>query len=141
MPTTTDAPPMRKPGTKLCLAVTKQGVTAYGNKAAFEHLAEWLKSMASSDPVEHFECHTIWNLQDEEGSFGENAIKNVYPLFSRQAKTLFAKKDEHGFGFELTFMMAPDSELDELAAYQKTSLLPDSWNEAERLIFHAGEED
>jgi hypothetical protein len=34
--TTETGRPQTKDGTKLCIAVTRQGVTAYGNKAAFE---------------------------------------------------------------------------------------------------------
>jgi hypothetical protein len=126
--------PAPKSGTKLCLAVTKQGVTAYGNRDAFESLGEWFKWLASSDPAERFECHTIWHLQDEANSLREQTTRNVYALFSARTKPVFEKESEDGFGFELTFMMAPDAELDELAGRQKTGLLPESWNEEERLV-------
>jgi hypothetical protein len=122
------------PGTKLCLAVTKQGVTAYGNRDAFESLSEWFKWMASSDPAEHFECHIIWHLQDDASSFQKESTKNVYALFTAKTKAVFEKDSEDGFGFELTFMMAPEAELDELAGCQKTGLLPESWNEEERVV-------
>jgi hypothetical protein len=134
MTTVNIPPPARKSGTKLCLAVTKQGVTAYGNRDAFESLSEWFKWLASSDPKEHFECHTIWHLQGEANSFREHSTKNVFALFSAKTKPAFEKESEDGFGFELTFMMAPDAELDELAGHQETGLLPESWNEEERLL-------
>jgi hypothetical protein len=134
-------PPEPKPGAKLCLAVTKQGVTAYGNKGAFEQLAEWLQWIASSDPSEHFECHTILSLQDEASALGKQRKKNVYPLFSKQTKAVFERENEHGFGFELTFMMVEDAELDEFTGFQETGLLPDSWNEEERLVFYPDEKD
>ena len=127
-------PPARKPGRKLCLAVTKQGVTAYGNRDAFESLGEWFKWMASSDPAEHFECHTIWHLQDEASAFLKQSTKNVFALFTAKTRAVFEKESEDGFGFELTFMMASEAELDELAGCQKTGLLPESWNEEERLV-------
>ena len=134
MTTMNNPSPARKPGTKLCLAVTKQGVTAYGNRDVFESLSEWFKWLASSDPVEHFECHIIWHLQDEASAFRKQSTKNVYALFTEKTKAVFEKESEDGFGFELTFMMASEAELDELAGYQETGLLPESWNEEERLV-------
>jgi hypothetical protein len=132
--TTNNPSPARKPGRKLCLAVTKQGVTAYGNRDAFESLGEYFKWLASSDPTEHFECHTIWHLQDDRSTFAKQSTKNVYALFTARTKAVFEKESEDGFGFELTFMMASEAELDELAGHQETGLLPESWNEEERLV-------
>jgi hypothetical protein len=134
MTTTINPSPSRKPGTKLCMAVTKQGVTAYGNRDAFESLSEWFKWLAASDPAEHYECHLIWHLQDDASAFRKQSIKNVFALFTAKTKPVFEKESEDGFGFEMTFMMAPEAELDELAVCQETELLPESWNEEERLV-------
>jgi hypothetical protein len=73
-------------------------------------------------------------LQDEASNFREQNTKNVFALFTVKTKGVFEKESEDGFGFELTFMMASEAELDELAGCQKSGLLPESWNEEERLI-------
>ena len=132
--TTETGQPQTRDGTKLCIAVTRQGVTAYGNKAAFESLAEWFRWMASSAPSEHYECHTIMYLRDEASTFGEDTVKNVYVLFDANTRRPFEKKAKNEFGFELTFMMATESDLDKLAGFQTRGLLPKGWDSEPRIV-------
>ncbi len=120
--------PDRKHGNRLCITVTKQGVTAYGNKVAFESLAEIFKWLASSAASEHYECHTILSLQDEASLLDGQKPKNVFALFDKEAQAVFARQTEESFGFELTFMMATETELNELDALQEVGRLPESWN-------------
>jgi hypothetical protein len=120
------ARPEKKDGSKLCLAITREGVTAYGNRAAFESLAEWLKWIASSSPSEHFECHTVFSLQDDDSLFDAKANKNVCRLFNEDTEPTFKKMAKEEFGFELTFMMSSESELDQLLALESTGRLPAS---------------
>jgi hypothetical protein len=121
------ARPEKKDGSKLCLAITREGVTAYGNRAAFESLAEWLKWIASSVPSERFECHTVFSLQDDS-LFDAKANKNVCRLFNEDTERIFNKMAKEEFGFELTFMMSSESELDQLLALEATGRLPENWN-------------
>jgi hypothetical protein len=134
------APPANS-GIRLCLTVTKQGVTAYGNRAAFECLSDRLKSLASSGRDSHYEFHTIWHLGSGEKAYAETAPKDVYVLFSKATESVFHSSDPHSFGFELTFMMASDDDLNTLAQYQQTSLLPETWDETERILDDGCRED
>jgi hypothetical protein len=54
--------PKRQRGVRACVAVGKDGVTLYGNKATFRSLAKWMTWIAESKPSEHYECHVVWHL-------------------------------------------------------------------------------
>ena len=58
----------------------------------------------------------------------------MFALFTAKTKPVFEKERKDDFGFELTFMMAPEAQIDELAGRQESGLLPESWNEEERLV-------
>lgn len=105
-----------------------KGVTAYGNKVAFKKMAEYFEWMASSDPSDHYELHSLMYLEDDASKFEGKEIKNVYALFDKKTKGAFFKKTKNLCGFELTFMMVPENELDEMDACQKTGLIPAHWN-------------
>jgi hypothetical protein len=113
---------------RLCITVKHKGVTAYGNKAAFEALAQKLLRIAASLPSEHFECHTVMALQDDASKFEGKKIKNVYSIFDQETAPVFAKRSEDACGFELTFMMAPEHELDQMDTFQEQGMLPDYWD-------------
>lgn len=68
------------------------------------------------------------HLQDDASKFEGKEIKNAYVLFDKDTQPVFAKKTENEVGFELTFMMATETDLDQSDIYQKHGLLPDSWN-------------
>jgi hypothetical protein len=91
-----------------------QGVTAYGNKAAFEALAQKLLRIAASLLFEHFECHAVMALQDDASKLEGKIIKNVYSVFDQETAAIFAKRSEDACGFELTFLMALEHELDQM---------------------------
>lgn len=109
-----NALPQKIDGTRLCISVNKEGVTAYGNRQAFESLAKYFLWLASSNPSEHYELHTILSLQDEESLFKKKLNRNVYALLADEVKLTFENKNEDSFGFELTFMMATEAELNKL---------------------------
>jgi hypothetical protein len=73
-------------------------------------------------------------LQNEASTFGEDTVKNVYVLFDADTRRPFAKKAKNEFAFELTFMMATETDLDKLAACQTRGLLPKGWNSEPRIV-------
>ena len=119
--------PTKKKGSKLCITVTKDGVTVYGNKIGFESLSEWLSWIAKADESDHFECHVKMSLMDDDCIFEGKKPKNISVLTDKELAHQFSEESETHPGFELTFMGVTDYELDEMEQHQKTGLLPDGW--------------
>ena len=129
---------MRRPktvaGTRLCIAVRRDGVTAYGNKAAFETLSRTFKWLAKSPPSEHYELHSVLDLQDYAGLEEANEPQKVFALFTRDTKKVFEKRRKDEFGIELTFMMVEESDLDDFAKAQSKGLIPKARREQSRTV-------
>jgi hypothetical protein len=118
--------PRKTPGVRICIALTSDGVTAYGNPAALRSLAEWVGWLAESDPKEHFECHVTMSLENDASLFEGARPRNVWSLVAGNLRDAFpVRTDEHP-GFELTFMVATDSDLDQMAMHQESGILPDA---------------
>lgn len=120
--------PSKKPGTRVCIAVTKEGVTLYGNKEAFASLAEWMNWIASSPKDEHFECHVLMDLEDEASKFEGKVPRNAWVLMGKEVEGCFSHRSDEQRGFELTLMAVEENELVEMAVHQENGLLPDNWN-------------
>ena len=73
---------------QLCVVVTGNGVTIYGNPAGMRTISRWLAWIAKSRPSEHFECHVGWHLTSH---FGKR--KNVWFLFDDAMRPRRARKD------------------------------------------------
>lgn len=123
--------PTRKSGTRLCIAVTNSGVTLYGNKQAFKSLSEWMDWIASSSEGEHFECHVLMYLEDDESKFEGKEPRNVWTLIDETVSPSFTAKATNNTGFELTFMGVEEKELDYMAQFQNTGQLPKGWDQKE----------
>jgi hypothetical protein len=127
--------PKKLPGSKLCLAITKDGLTAYGNPEAFRSLAKWLEWIAASNPAEHFECHVGMDLESDESKFQNKTPKNVWVLIDKDLSSILAKRGRSYIdgeavelrGFDVNFMAVPENELDQMARYQDSGVLPDYW--------------
>lgn len=122
-------------GSRLCLTLTKKGLTVYGNPAAFRSLAKWLEWIAHSSPTEHYECHVGMDLADSESKFGNQRPRNVWVLTERSLDGIVEKRrrgivdsEEVEYrGFDLTFMAVPETELDQMAQFEASGTIPDSW--------------
>jgi hypothetical protein len=118
-------------GSRICISVTRRGVTVYSNPAALRTLAKWLEWIGSQDPKEHFECHVRMDIEDDVSRLTNGDKSNVWVLFERQLYAHFEhherfSRDENTFlrGFDLTFMATPDEELDEMSKFRETEILP-----------------
>ena len=121
--------PLKKAGTRLCIAVTRDGVSVYGNKQAFQSLSEWMSWIAASNDADHFECHVTMSLEDDASSFEGKEPRNVWVLTDEEFADSFGRQSEGSPGFELTFMAVEEQDLDELTKFQKTGRLPEGWNQ------------
>jgi hypothetical protein len=122
------SPPAKLSGVRLCITVTKEGVTAYGNRQAFKAMADWMTWLANSHDAEHFECHVVMALEDDQSKFDGKESRNVWVLLDKNLTDSFEKRSEENTGFELTFMVVEKSDLDYMERFQKLGVLPDDWN-------------
>jgi hypothetical protein len=114
--------PKKVKGTELCITVTGEGVTVYGNKQMFRSLAEWFSWIAGSKPSEHYECHVVWHLMSK---FAEK--KNVTVLYDEKSAKLYRKHHPEQ-EFELTFMLVEPRDLKKLRSHEEAGVLPEDWN-------------
>jgi hypothetical protein len=100
-------------GTQVCIRVSADGVTVYGNRKAFKSLALWMTWIANAPEEEHYECHLPWHLQ-AKSSLQKKKPKNVWVLLDKKVKSAFASRDRAHPGFGLNFMAVEQADLDRL---------------------------
>ncbi|MGA1869447.1 MAG: hypothetical protein ACMUJM_12985 [bacterium] len=122
--------PRNEKGTRLCMVVAKSGIKVYGNRQAFKTLSKWMSWIADSDEREHYECHFLWHLKSEESEFGEEPA-NIWTLFDRDTLSIFDPSFDQELNFDLTFMAVEQSDLDKLAKFRASRLLPENWEKEE----------
>ena len=120
--------PKRIPGSRLCLALTSDGLTAYGNKEAFASLRDTLSWLERSNEEENFECHVTMSLEEDDSTFDRIKLRNVFTLIERVFDGIVGRKSKSRPGFELTFMLVSKEQLDICSSYQASGFLPDDWN-------------
>ncbi len=119
--------PEKLPGARMCLTLTCDELTVYGNKEAFTSLRNWMSWLEESQK-EHFECHITMSLETDASLFEGKRPRNVWPLLDIAFESIIPHRSEHRPGLELTFMVATEEELDEMAIFQDSGVLPDNWN-------------
>ena len=100
---------------RLCLDLSQNGVVAYANRAALAEIRDRLNEIVASDPKEHFECHVIMMLEDDETRFEGKHPPNVWVKASEDVRKDLAVNSDTEQGFELTFMHVEESDLDKLS--------------------------
>lgn len=114
---------------RICMAVTPDGLTAYCNKKALIELSKQLSMLAESDAKDHYETHVRMQFQDDESLFDGKKPDNIWVLRTKPLAPMLAPHgDQYQQDFELTFMVTPEAELDDLTIFQGNGLLPDDWN-------------
>lgn len=116
--------PKMRPYSKACVAITKRGLTIYGNTEVFAALAEWCDAIASADPEDHEECHFAWHL------FSPFATRSKLWMLCDKATDRIVRRANKpgGRDFELTLMSVSAKDLVRLSQYQRKGTLPDDWN-------------
>jgi hypothetical protein len=114
--------PPKKLGARVCLVLSSGGAKLYGNRAAFASLAEWMNWLAHSPENEHFECHVVMDLEDDESKFDGKQPRNAWTLVSADMGP--GTPEGGGDQRELTLMCLEERELDQLAQHQASGELP-----------------
>lgn len=99
--------PKNNPSRRLCIVTHRNGVTLYGNAGAFRSMSKWMSWLAASNPKERFEFHAKWNLE----SHFSKSPKIV--VLRRQGQRILPDRNR-----EVTFMMLPTIELEDLANFK-----------------------
>jgi hypothetical protein len=114
-----NSPPKKRRGAELCIAVTKNGTSIYGNKAAFHALAEWMSWIAEGKTSSHRECHLVWHLLNK---FAKK--RNVFVLVDQEMSRVLGKGGQRLLSqVELTFMAVEPADLRALRKYQSRGVL------------------
>jgi hypothetical protein len=115
--------PKNDPKTEVCVVASRDGVTIYGNAAAFRTLAKWMSWIAKSDESEHYECHVGWHLRKHYAR-----SPNVSVLFDATMSRAVAKRSERtGVPFEVTFMAVTKRDVVSLRKNGQHGVLPEEW--------------
>jgi hypothetical protein len=115
--------PKNDPRTEVCVVVSRDGVTIYGNAAAFRTLAKWMLWIAKADESEHYECHLGWHLLRHYAR-----QPNVSVLFdAAMSRAVTKKSGRTGVPFEVTFMAVTKRDLVKLKRTGEHGVLPDAW--------------
>ena len=96
---------------RLAVVAGTGGTAMYGDRAAFKTLARWMAWLAKSDPREHFEMHIPWSLE---------------PPLARRSKVKVLKRSRGKSarpttGFEVTFMVVENADLDQMFKSRRPS--------------------
>jgi len=124
------AQPKNQRGVELCITLTKNGVSLYGNPRALKSLAEWLSWIASAHATEHYHFHVPWHLGNLFHKPG--TPYDIRFLFDQRMSRAVGKpkKGEMGFDtrFDIQFMAVTKADLARLRKRQSSGLVPDDWN-------------
>jgi hypothetical protein len=110
---------------QLCLVVSEEGVTAYGNAAAMRTLSRWLAWLGDSQPSDHYECHVAWHLGSPFRKQNRVWLLRTGGSPGRRQRT----SQKLSEGYDVTFMLVTSRELAMLRRYDHTGVLPSRWTE------------
>ena len=68
--------------------------------------------------------HSILGLRDYANLAESSEPHKVFAFFTKDTKKVFEKRRKDEFGFELTFMMVEETDLDDFAKGQSKRLIP-----------------
>ena len=71
------------------------------------------------------------SLEDDASLFQGKRPRNIWALVDKDLVGAIVSRSDHTPGFELTFMTAEEAELEYMATFQESGVLPDDWNTAE----------
>jgi hypothetical protein len=128
--------PLRVPGVRICVLRYTDEVTVCANIAGFRALGEWIAWLAASNPDEGYHFHLLWHLESEASRFEGVRPRNVWFLSQSRAPAMptDAPPDCELREFELTFQVAGEATLDELAGSQDSGAIPPRFQKEEAAV-------
>ena len=117
---------------RVCLALSPEDLTVYLNKPALQSLVDRLQSMLKSDPEQHYELHVSMALDPSSYIYPNVPPNSVWTLVDETLAPHIEKRrveridgeDALVPGFDLNFILLPESELNELEENKLLGLLP-----------------
>ena len=103
---------------RICLNFAEDGLTAYCNREALIDLRDQLDWLIASPPDQHYHCHVLMALENDASRFDGRRPRNAGLVFSEGVERMKDADLVGGECIDLTFMVATETDLDEMQAYQ-----------------------
>ena len=111
--------PQANVSTRICLNFSRDGLNVFANRQALVDLREQLNWLIDSPPEEHYHCHVLMALENDESKFDGKRPRNAGVVFDEDAAEMFDADIEQGEVVDLSFFMVEDADLDEMQIHQR----------------------
>ncbi|WP_371433538.1 hypothetical protein [Novosphingobium sp.] len=104
---------------RICLNFTVDGLTAYCNREALIDLRNQLDWLISSPPDEHYHCHVLMALENDDSKFDGKRPRNAGIRFSEGVENMKDADLVGGECVDLTFCHVTEADLDDIQQHQE----------------------
>jgi len=111
--------PQASPNARLCLDFSADGLNVYANRRALKDLRDQLTWLIDSPPEEHYHCHVLMALENDESKFDGKRPRNAGVVFSDNAAEMLNADLDAGEVVDLSFFVVAEDDLDQLQARQR----------------------
>ena len=125
--------PAHIPGARICVLLHPDETVVCANVAGFQEIGGWISWLAQSNPDEGFHFHMLWHCESEASRFDGVLPKNIWVLRTPTTHQVKVNPPEgmDVVDFDITFQVATESQLDELAAAQESGVIPPNYRKEE----------
>jgi hypothetical protein len=111
--------PQANDRSRICLEFNESGLTVLGNREALVDLRAQLDWLLEGPPEDHWHCHVLWSLENDESRFDGKRPRNAGVIVSEGFQLIAEKDDPLGPVVDLTFVHASDQTLDDKQKRQR----------------------
>lgn len=104
---------------RICLNFNVDGLTVLCNREALTDLRDQLDWLINSPLDEHYHCHVLWSLENDQSRFDGKRPRNAGVSFSEGFAEMGNADIAGGQMVDLTFVVATDVDLDDAQKHQK----------------------
>jgi len=118
---------------RICVLVHSDEVVICANTEGFKALGERMVWLAESNPEEAFHLHLLWTFESDKSRFDGVRPRNVWILRTPEGLVAHSHPPEGALPvpFEVTFQVASEAVLDELAQSQDRGTIPPKYLKVE----------
>lgn len=111
--------PQANEKSRICLHFSSAGLTSYCNREALIDLRDQLNWLIDSPPEEHYECHVLMTLENDESCFEGKRPRNAGLSISKDFADILHIDCAKSPLVDLTFMLCTETDLDKAQKHQK----------------------
>jgi hypothetical protein len=104
---------------RICLNFSRDGLNVYANRQALMDLRDQLTWLIESPPEEHYHCHVLMALENDESRFDGKRPRNAGVVFSDGVDAMSGADFEDGEVVDLSFFVMGENDLDHMQTHQK----------------------